>query len=300
LTIYMTQTRMYGFGLMATLVVLAVLMMARENRISAQQEIVAESNGLRGVELLAAQAENLDRTEARKSAGENMASFDGMLNKFTTSAMPDFTKDLLEQAPKPNEYAIKPDRFGAVPEDKTMRPTVNEDMDDLENDDDILLQMGGAEAEWTPQGQSGLSDAISKHRQEQEASELKSDGLEGTDVLSAIGLTTEQESNEDAELMETEELALFQSPPSHLTKDGKVPASIASKIPVVKSLTSSLSYNDHPDYEKEEDNEVDQDFGGSDILSAAGIGSFKQEPQLEKLGRITKDDLDFDLDLSLE
>ena len=62
LTIYMTQTRMYGFGLMATLVVLAVLMMARENRcrrpagqlsthtsplvticrISAQQEIVAE------------------------------------------------------------------------------------------------------------------------------------------------------------------------------------------------------------------------------------------------------------------
>jgi len=214
-----------------------------------------------------------------------------------------FTKDLLEQAPKPNEYAIKPDRFGAVPEDKTMRPTVNEDMDDLENDDDILLQMGGAEAEWTPQGQSGLSDAISKHRQEQEASEvtpetpavspsasradpffalmqLKSDGLEGTDVLSAIGLTTEQESNEDAELMETEELALFQSPPSHLTKDGKVPASIASKIPVVKSLTSSLSYNDHPDYEKEEDNEVDQDFGGSDILSAAGIGSFKQEPQV--------------------
>ena len=48
-----------------------------------------QSNGLRGVELLAAQAENLDRTEARKSAGENMASFDGMLNKFTTSAMPD-------------------------------------------------------------------------------------------------------------------------------------------------------------------------------------------------------------------
>ena len=108
---------------------------------------------------------------------------------------------------------------------------------------------------------------------------MKSDGLQGHSVLSAVGLTKDN-ANEDAELMDAEELALFQAPPSHLNKDGKIPQAITKKIPVVKTLKSSLTYDEHPDYEKEEEDEVERDFGGSDILSAIGMGSLKQKPEV--------------------
>jgi len=286
------STRAIGIVAIATLLVVAMVFLMGQSRMSAQQEIIAEDD-LRGVELLAAQAKNLDAAEERKNAGENMASIDGMMNKFTTAAMPDFTKDLLKVAPKAeDDFAVKPNRFGVVPQKKGIHPVVNENMDDLDNDDDILLQTGG---DWTPQGQPGLAAEISKSREKEEADEMKSDGLKGHSVLSAVGLTKDN-ANEEAEVMDAEELALFQAPPSHLNKDGKIPQAITKKIPVVKTLKSSLTYDEHPDYEKEEEDEVERDFGGSDILSAIGMGSLKQKPELERLGRITKDDLDFSLD----
>lgn len=266
--------------------------LAGNQRMSAQNEIVTEDQpGLRGVELLAAQAKNLDDAEARKNQGQNMASIDGMMNKFTTAAMPDFTQDLLKVAPKAsNEYGVKPNRFGVVPQNKAIRPVVNEDIDDLEDDDDVLLQVEG---EWTPQGQPGLGDALAQAHAEDEKEDMDAAGIQGHSVLSAVGITRDDD-NDDAELMDGEELQLFQAPPSHLNKEGKVPMGISKKIPVVKTLTSPLSYDDHPDYEREEENQVDREFGGNDILSAIGMGAQKRTPELERLGRITKDDLDFD------
>ena len=82
-----------------------------------------------------------------------------------------FTKDLLKVAPKAeDDFAVKPNRFGVVPQKKGIHPVVNENMDDLDNDDDILLQTGG---DWTPQGQPGLAAEISKSREKEEADEVR-------------------------------------------------------------------------------------------------------------------------------
>merc|ERR1719197_784682 len=156
-------TRAIGIVATATLLVVAMVFLMGQSRMSAQQEIIAEDD-LRGVELLAAQA-----------------------------------KDLLKVAPKAeDDFAVKPNRFGVVPQKKGIHPVVNENMDDLDNDDDILLQTGG---DWTPQGQPGLAAEISKSREKEEADEMKSDGLKGHSVLSAVGLTKDN-ANEEAEVMD--------------------------------------------------------------------------------------------------
>merc|ERR1711881_283229 len=51
--------------------------------------------------------------------------------------------------------------------------------------------------QWNPQGQSGMSDAISKARVKAEQQKIKLDGLKGNDILGSTGMESAAKGDDD-------------------------------------------------------------------------------------------------------
>lgn len=167
-------------------------------------EDVAESRDLIGNDLLKSQAKALNDERHREHKGEDMISVDNMLHGFQTpdNKYDSLTEDLEKQAPKKDDLdvALTPDASGMVhfdePEEKhSAIPDFSEDIEFVQSPE-----------EWTPSGQDGLADVISKAKDDQEEDEMKEDMLEGHGVLSAVGLADDETQDPllDLSLVQTE------------------------------------------------------------------------------------------------
>lgn len=163
---------------LATLAVIATLCVLDENSMSPVEAVAVSKDKSEddfiGNDLLEQQAQKLEDAAAAKRKGKGMNAIDDMLKGFQEQKDDgSFAKALADSAPKKDslEASISPERLGFVP------PTPS-----------LQLVQDTEDEEWEPQGQEGMSDAISSLKGDEEKEKLKADGLEGSSILSAVGM----------------------------------------------------------------------------------------------------------------
>lgn len=125
-------------------------------------------------------------------------------------------------------------------------------------------------SEWVPQGQTGLADTIHDREADDEAAEVKSDGLKGTSLLSAVGMSEETAFVQDA---------------------------VAEWKPKGQHYEEKETFEESDSAFKMEQKLHDDGLEGEGVLSAIGMAEQnKPADEMADLGTIKDDELDLDLD----
>lgn len=114
--------------------------------------------------------------------------------------------------------------------------------------------------DWTPAGQTGLSDAITKARQDTYDDEIRHDGLKGNGLLSAAGIAQKEDEEEDLDLVSFVQVETSEWHPQD-------------------SLGESISKARQAE---EEARATNMDLEGNTLLSAAGIHT-EEEKEVDPL-----------------
>lgn len=131
-------------------------------------------------------------------------------------------------------------------------------------------------SEWVPQGQGGLANAIQDREEDDEAAAVKEDGLQGTSLLSAVGVHTEAAETSFVQDSVTEWKPKGQK--VHVKHYHEHKEEEASEYMAARGL--------HAD-----------GLEGDSLLSAVGLGDhMKAEDEMSDLGTIKEDELELDLD----
>lgn len=153
--------------------------------------------------------------------------------------------------------------------------------DDVENADFSDEELGlslvqvDATADWVPAGQPGLSGAIQHRKDDDEATEMKEDGLKGHSILSAVGAQDEEDEDDETMFIQDQ---------------------VADWKPKGQKVGSSQTYENTKE-KKQEMPEWTEDDGleGDNLLSAVGMGGFSSKDEAADLGMLKDEDLDLDL-----
>lgn len=114
--------------------------------------------------------------------------------------------------------------------------------------------------DWTPAGQTGLSDAITKARHDTYDDEIRHDGLKGNGLLSAAGIAQKEDEEEDLDLVSFVQVETSEWHPQD-------------------SLGESISKARQAE---EEARATNMDLEGNTLLSAAGIHT-EEEKEVDPL-----------------
>jgi hypothetical protein len=143
-------------------------------------------------------------------------------------------------------------------------------IDDFADNELGLVQVDASE--WVPQGQMGMAQSIQDAEAEDETAAVKEDGLKGTSLLGAAGLS-----------QESEETQFVQDSVSNWTPKG---------VEHPEEDESELENNYKHDKALHEDG-----LEGESVLSAIGMGDhMKAADEMSDLGTIKEDEFDLDLD----
>jgi hypothetical protein len=143
-------------------------------------------------------------------------------------------------------------------------------IDDFADNELGLVQVDASE--WVPQGQTGMAQSIQDAEAEDETAAVKEDGLKGTSLLGAAGLS-----------QESEETQFVQDSVSNWTPKG---------VEHPEEDESELENNYKHDKALHEDG-----LEGESVLSAIGMGDhMKAADEMSDLGTIKEDEFDLDLD----
>jgi len=215
---------------------LVVMAVSVFNEAEQSGEHVAQEQDLRGVELLRDEAAKLDAKRRAAKKGHGLDLVDSMMHRFQTEKEDDEEKKEMKQLDK--GLALSPKDLGIVTYNPDGTPQLN------------LLQQQDDES-WTPQGQQGLADDMKKAHQEEDAAQTKEDGLKGHDVLSSIGLSDGQQSED------SDDFELVQDDGGDWAPSGQ----------------SGLAEQIGKAHQKEEAAQIKADgLDGDDMLGSAGIG----------------------------
>jgi len=250
-------------GILATLALIAVLCVV-DNEV-AHESHHKEHKDLRGNSLLKEQANRLNAERAAKKKGKDMQSFDDMLHKFQHQPDSGLTATLVHKAPKKSSFdvALSPQALGIAP--TTSLPSINQlnfapkkkhaGEDKLAFAADVNFVQEYSE-EWKPSGQSGLDMQIKSAQQDDEKEELKADGITGSSILGAAGVTRENK-------LDAMDILFLQESASDDTGSVWVPKGQST-------LSSQLKTAHQQENAARQKNDA-AEFKGHSILSSVGI-----------------------------
>lgn len=377
--------RVAGVLTLATFAIIATICVLDENMVS-PYEYVAKSQSSDddkiGNDLLEAEAKSINDAREARRKGKGMNAVDDMLKGFQTEKdNNEFAQALKDSAPKKDdlEASLSPERLGFVPPTPQLQliqddeadwtpkgqAGMQDQIDSVKDDEEaeklkadglegstVLSAVGMADdendelvQEWQPAGQSGIAEAIESKKDDDEAAQLKEDGLEGSSLLSAVGMGNDEEDDDSG--LNTEDLMLLQVPATdewvpqgqgglsdqiravaedqekdELKQDGLEGASVLSAVglthddedeefiqqedndwhPKGQQIKQSKTYDEEEETTRTHTPAYDEDmYDGlqpdTTILGAIGLGHhMKPSDEASELGKINPDDIDLSLD----